>query len=59
MGAGASTSEEQDLEIFKAMKDKYEEVKGKDERAAFEAVKAVYVAESNKQAQASGAGGSA
>ena len=43
MGAGASTSEEADLEIIKAMKAKYEEVKGQDERQAFEAVKKVYL----------------
>ena len=40
MGAGIS-SEERDLEIFKAMKEEYENVKDGDEQAAFEAVKAV------------------
>ena len=42
MGAGASTSEEQDLEIFTAMREEYEKVKSLDEQSAFDAVKKVY-----------------
>ena len=42
MGAGASTSEEQDLEIFTAMRAEYEKVKALDEQSAFDAVKKVY-----------------
>ena len=43
MGAGASTNEDQDLQIFVAMKTKYEQLKDGDEQAAFDAVKKVYV----------------
>jgi len=43
MGAGASTTEDQDLQVFVAMKATYEELKDGDEQAAFDAVKKVYV----------------
>ena len=43
MGAAASTTEEQDLEVFVAMKEEYEKVKNVDEQTAFDAVKKVYI----------------